>query len=252
MSDLKGRSAIVTGGAQGIGAAFVRALAGAGADVLIFDLANAGGVAERVAREAGTRCVAHTGDVSLESDVTGAVERAIGAFGKIDILVNNAAFMSTVPIVHHTEIEQETWDKVMAVNLRGPFLMAKHVTSHMSAAGYGKIINVGSGTAYKGIPNLLAYVTSKAGILGFTRTLSREVGTQGIRVNTLAPGLLESDGTLANPGHLAAQDRVIATRALQRVQLPDDLVGALLFLAGPESDFMTGQSVVVDGGSVNN
>ena len=126
MSDLRGRSAIVTGGAQGIGAAFARALAGAGTDVLIFDLTDAGETAERIAREAGTRCLAHIGDVSQESDVTAAVARAVGAFGKIDVLVNNAAYMSTVPIVPHVELDQETWAKVMAVNLRGPFLMAKH------------------------------------------------------------------------------------------------------------------------------
>ena len=251
MGSLDGRVAIVTGGAQGIGRRFAEALAGAGAAVAIFDLEDASGAARAIEAETGSRCLCVAGDVSREADVARAVESVCGAFGRIDILVNNAAYMSAVPIVPHAELTAETWDRVMAVNLRGPFLMVKHVTPHMSAAGYGKIINVGSATASKGIPNLLAYVTSKAGILGFTRTLSREVGASGIRVNTLSPGLIESDGTLANPQHLAAQDRVIATRAIQRVEVPDDLVGALLFLAGPESDFMTGQTVVVDGGSVN-
>jgi len=251
VGSLDGRVAIVTGGAQGIGRRFAEALAGAGAAVAIFDLEDASGAARAIEAETGSRCLCVAGDVSREADVARAVESVCGAFGRIDILVNNAAYMSAVPIVPHAELTVETWDRVMAVNLRGPFLMVKHVTPHMTRAGYGKVINVGSATANKGVPNLLAYVTSKGGILGFTRALSREVGASGICVNTLSPGLIESDGTLAHPQHLAHQDRVISTRAIQRVEVPDDLVGALLFLAGPQSDFMTGQTLVVDGGSAN-
>jgi NAD(P)-dependent dehydrogenase (short-subunit alcohol dehydrogenase family) len=251
MGDLGERAAIVTGGAQGIGRHFALALARAGAAVAIFDLEDASAAARAIAEDTGARCISVTGDVSNEGDVARAVEAVIAAFGRIDILVNNAAYMSAVPIVPHAELTVETWDRVMAVNLRGPFLMVKHVTPHMTRAGYGKIINIGSATANKGVPNLLAYVTSKGGVLGFTRALSREVGAGGICVNTLSPGLIESDGTLANPQHLAHQDRVISTRAIQRVEVPDDLVGALLFLAGPQSDFMTGQTLVVDGGSAN-
>jgi NAD(P)-dependent dehydrogenase (short-subunit alcohol dehydrogenase family) len=141
----------------------------------------------------------------------------------------------------------------MAVNLRGPFLMVKHVAPHMIAQGYGKIINIGSGTAYRGIPWMLHYVTSKGGITAFTRALARELGEHGIRVNTLAPGFTMSDTVMSeNPGHVqTARDRAIQSRALRRDEHPQDLLGALVFLASADSDFITGQTLAVDGGNVN-
>lgn len=251
MGQLDGRVAIVTGGAKSIGRVFCRALAAEGASIIIFDIVDGKPTADQIAKEYGVPTLAIVGDVSLEGDVEKLVSATTERFGRIDILVNNAAYFASVPLAPHTELTTQVWDRVMAVNLRGPFLMVKHVSPHMSAAGTGKIINIGSATANKGIPNLLAYVSSKAAMLGFTRTLSREVGASGICVNTLSPGLIESESLLENPQQLAFQDRVIATRALQRVSVPDDLVGALVFLASPASDFMTGQTVVVDGGSVN-
>jgi NAD(P)-dependent dehydrogenase (short-subunit alcohol dehydrogenase family) len=251
LGQLDGRVAIVTGGAKSIGDTFCRALAAEGASIVVFDIVDGASTADGIAKDFGVPTFAMTGDVSREDDVVAAVTTTIGQFGRIDILVNNAAHFASSPIVPHTELAVDDWDKIMAVNLRGPFLMVKHVTPHMSAAGYGKIVNIGSATANKGIPNLLAYVSSKAAMLGFTRTLSREVGASGICVNTLSPGLIESESLLENPQHLAAQDRVIATRALQRVSVPEDIAGALVFLASPASDFMTGQTIVVDGGSVN-
>ena len=211
MGQLDGRVAIVTGGAKSLGLTFCRALAAQGASIVVFDIVDGVAAADRIAKEFGVTTLAITGDVSREDEVTKAVAAAIARFGRIDILVNNAAYFATIPIVPHTELATDEWDRVMEVNLRGPFLMAKHVTPHMSAAGYGKIINIGSATANKGIPNLLAYVSSKAAMLGFTRTLSREVGASGICVNTLSPGLIESESLLENPHHLAFQDRVIAT-----------------------------------------
>ena len=147
----------------------------------------------------------------------------------------------------------DLWDKVMAVNLRGPFLMVKHVVPHMVARGYGKIINIGSGSAHRGIPWMLHYVTSKGGIMGFTRALARELGTNGIRVNTLAPGFTLSDTVMnENPGHVqTARDRAVESRSLRRDQHPQDLLGALVFLASADSDFITGQTLAVDGGNVN-
>lgn len=251
MGQLDGRVAIVTGGAKSIGHTFCRALAAEGASIVVFDIVDGTSTADMIAKDFGVPTLAMTGDVSREEDVAKAVSNVIDRFGRIDILVNNAAYFAAMPIVSHTELATEEWDRVMAVNLRGPFLMVKHVTPHMSAAGYGKIVNIGSATANKGIPNLLAYVSSKAAMLGFTRSLSREVGASGICVNTLSPGLIESESLLENRQHLASQDRVIATRALQRVSVPEDLAGALVFLASPASDFMTGQTIVVDGGSVN-
>src|SRR5262249_46841640 len=157
-----------------------------------------------------------------------------------------------LPPVDCTGIEVELWDKVMAVNVRGPFLMVKHVVPHMAAQGYGKIINIGSGTAYKGLPSMLHYVTSKGAVTAFTRALSREVGEKGIRVNTLAPGLVMSDTLIENRAHIEqARELVLQSRALRRDEVPEDLIGALIFLASAESDFITGQTIAVDGGSIN-
>lgn len=141
----------------------------------------------------------------------------------------------------------------MAVNLRGPFLMVKHVAPHMRAKGYGKIINIGSGSIFHGIPWMLHYVTSKGGVMAMTRAMALELGEHGIRVNTLSPGLTMSDSLVAeNPGHIAtAADRVRASRSLQRDEQPQDLLGALVFLSSADSDFMTGQNVLVDGGNSN-
>ena len=146
-----------------------------------------------------------------------------------------------------------TWDRVMAVNLRGPFLMVKHVAPPMMAQGYGKIINIGSGTAFKGIPRFLHYVTSKGGIMALSRALSRELGEHGIRVNTLAPGFTLSETVMAeNPEHVEIAGKLsVAGRAIRRDAHPQDLLGALVFLAAADSDFITGQTLAVDGGNVN-
>ena len=148
------------------------------------------------------------------------------------------------------EYPADLWDRVMAVNVKGPFLMAKHLAPMMIEARRGKIINIGSGTAYKGMPRMLAYVTSKAAILGLTRSLARELGPHGINVNTLAPGLIESPSVLDHPHNLAPSEAVIRSRAIPRPGVPQDLLGALVFLASPASDFVTAQTLAVDGGSV--
>jgi NAD(P)-dependent dehydrogenase (short-subunit alcohol dehydrogenase family) len=192
-------------------------------------------------------------DVAKDDDLKALVGKAISHFGQIDVLVNNAALFAPLQQTKCTEIDVDLWDRVMAVNLRGPFLMVKHVAPHMIARGYGKIINVGSGTAYRGIPWMLHYVTSKGGIMAFTRALSRELGEHGIRVNTLSPGFILSDTVVAeNPEHVAtARPSVLQIRALKRDAYPEDLLGALVFLAASDSDFVTGQTLAVDGGSVN-
>jgi NAD(P)-dependent dehydrogenase (short-subunit alcohol dehydrogenase family) len=141
----------------------------------------------------------------------------------------------------------------MAVNVRGPFLMAKHVVPHMKARGYGKIINIGSGTVFRGIPQMMHYVTSKGAVSAFTRSLSRAVGEHGICVNTLAPGFTLSDSVVENnPIHVkSSRDNAITRRAIKRDAYPPDLLGALIFLASGDSDFITGQTIAVDGGAVN-
>jgi NAD(P)-dependent dehydrogenase (short-subunit alcohol dehydrogenase family) len=254
MARLAGRTAIVTGGAKGIGQHYSRALAAEGARVMIADIASGEHVARDIAAAHGTNSVASViADVGDEASVKMLVAATLERFGKIDILVNNAALFAPLQESKCTEIEVELWDRVMAVNLRGPFLMVKHVAPHMQAQGYGKIINIGSGTAYRGIPWMLHYVTSKGGITAFTRALARELGDHGIRVNTLAPGFTLSDTVVReNPGHVrTARERAIQSRSLRRDETPQDLLGALIFLASAESDFVTGQTLAVDGGNVN-
>jgi NAD(P)-dependent dehydrogenase (short-subunit alcohol dehydrogenase family) len=251
---LSGRTAIVTGGAKGIGRHYSQALAAEGAEVMIADIADGAALAEEIAGKYGRNATTSMRfDVSDEASVKELVARTIERFGKIDVLVNNAALFAPLQEQKFTEIDVGLWDKVMGVNVRGPFLMAKHVVPHMKERGYGKIINIGSGTAIRGIPWMLHYATSKGAVVSFTRALSRELGEHGIRVNTLSPGFTMSDTVVAeNPGHVAtARDRIIAARALKRDEYPEDLLGALIFLACADSDFITGQTIAVDGGVVN-
>jgi len=251
---LDGRVAIVTGGAKGIGAHYARALAAEGARLMIADIADGKEVAQSLAREHGANSVASAiTDVSDEAAVKALVAETMERFGQIDILVNNAALFAPLQETKCMEIDTAVWDRVMAINLRGPFLMVKHVAPQMRARGYGKIINIGSGSIFHGIPWMLHYVTSKGGIVAMTRVQALELGEHGIRVNTLSPGLTMSETLVAeNPGHIAtARDRVVASRSLKRDAHPQDLLGALVFLASADSDFMTGQNVVVDGGNAN-
>ena len=254
MARLDGRVAILTGGAKGIGRHYARALAAEGGRLMIADIADGKDLAGGLARDHGANSVESAiTDVGDEGAVKALVAKTMERFGKIDILINNAALFAPLHEQKCTDIEVEVWDRVMAINLRGPFLLVKHVAPHMSAQGYGKIINIGSGTAYRGIPWMLHYVTSKGGIMAMTRALSRELGEHGIRVNTLAPGFTMSETVIAeNPSHVeTARARAVAARAIKRDELPLDLLGALVFLASADSDFITGQTIAVDGGNVN-
>jgi NAD(P)-dependent dehydrogenase (short-subunit alcohol dehydrogenase family) len=249
---LSGKTAIVTGGARGIGRHYSGALAAAGADVMIADIADGAKLADEISGKHGAKAASFVFDVSEEAQVRALVEETLGRFGKIDIVVNNAAVYSSLPPVKCTDIDVALWDKVMAVNVRGPFLMVKHAAPHMIARKSGKIINIASGTAYKGLPNFLHYVTSKGAVVSFTRALARELGAHNICVNTLAPGLILSETGLENTAHLDdARAPVIASRSIKRDGYPEDLLGALIFLASSDSDFMTGQTLAVDGGSIN-
>jgi NAD(P)-dependent dehydrogenase (short-subunit alcohol dehydrogenase family) len=177
MGRLSGRTAIVTGEAKGIGRHYSLAFAAEGARVMIADISDGKEIAEEIAAKHGANSViSAVADVSDESAVKALVTATMERFGRIDVLVNNAALFAPLQETKCTEIDADLWDKVMAVNLRGPFLMVKHVAPHMIARGYGKIINIGSGTAYRGIPWMLHYVTSKGGMMAFTRALARELG----------------------------------------------------------------------------
>jgi NAD(P)-dependent dehydrogenase (short-subunit alcohol dehydrogenase family) len=254
MPRLAGKTAIVTGGAKGIGRHYSQALAAEGARVMIADIADGRGLAEEIAGRYGANSVASaTFDVSDEKAVKGLVAETIERFGQIDVLVNNAALYATLRPRPFNEWDSELWDRVMAINVRGTYLMVRHVAPHMMARRSGKIINIASGAPYKGVPRMLPYVTSKGAILAFTRSLSRELGEYGIAVNSLSPGYTLSDTGLANTAHVEDERIPVRnSRAFKRDETPEDLLGALVFLASSDSDFVTGQSLVVDGGSVNN
>jgi len=250
MARLEGRVAIVTGAAQGIGWHYARAMAEEGAKVVIADVLDCGPGADRIAAAVqGATVVPHCCDVSDQDQAAGLVKATMDRFGKLDVLVNNAAVFASLAPKRIEEIDVEEWDRVMAVNLRGVFLCARAAVPVMRAQGGGKIINVASDTPLKGVPMMLHYVSSKGGVIGLTRALARELGPDNIAVNALCPGLTLSEGVAATldsrTDNLA---RVRGARALKRDQMPEDLVGAMLFLASSDSDFVTGQSIVVNGG----
>jgi NAD(P)-dependent dehydrogenase (short-subunit alcohol dehydrogenase family) len=243
---LGGRVAIVRGGARHIGAAYCRRLADEGAAIVIADILHGAAVADEIVAKGG-RAIALKVDVSKEEDTNRMAAEALKAFGRIDILVNNAAVFINIQRHPFYEISAEEWDKVSAVNIKGPFLCAKAVFPQMKEQKSGKIINISSSTAYWGTPNFLHYVASKAALIGITRSLAREVGEYGICVNAIAPGLVEHEGQNAPKVLTELQ---LEARSIKRLQTPDDLLGTLIFLCSADSDFMTGQAIVVDGGSV--
>lgn len=250
-SRLKGRVAIITGAGHGIGLAYANRLAAEGASVVIAELDEAAGAraAEEITR-AGRHALAVATNVTDPNSLDNMVGKTLEAFGRIDILVNNAAIFSTIPMSRSPfdEISIDEWDAMMAVNVKGAWLASRAVTPVMKKQQYGKIVNISSGTALKGSASRIHYVTSKAAILGFTKTLAREVGSHNITVNCVAPGNTLSE---ANPDEsvLAFRHSGANDRAIKRTENPSDLVGAVAFFASPDSDFITGQTLVVDGGS---
>ena len=254
MARLDKRVALLTGGAKGIGRHYAKKLAGEGARLMIADIADGKDLAEEIAREHGANSVASAvADVSDEGAVMKLVGDTIDRFGKIDILVNNAALFAPLQEQKVLDIDVALWDRVMAINVRGVFLMTKHVAPHMIAQKYGKIINHSSGTVARGIPNFAHYFTSKGAVTAFTRSISRELGEHNICVNSLAPGFTLSDSVInENPGHLEhSKAPSLIRRAIKRDEYPEDLLGALVFLASADSDFITGQTLAVDGGANN-
>jgi 3-oxoacyl-[acyl-carrier protein] reductase len=246
---LKDRVAIVTGGGFGIGRAYSEALAKEGAKIVIADINDEGMAAteESIRAGGGESVVVHT-DVSDAASTKAMAQLAIDRFGRIDILVNNAAYFTALPLHKLEEITVEEWDKVMAINLRGPFLCVQAVAPQMKEQNYGKIINISSSSIFPGNPLRIHYVASKAGIIGFSRSLARALGEHNICVNSVLPGSTASEGALAAYDN-AFWERGLAGRSLKRVQEPEDMVGTIVFLASSDSDFITGQAITVDGGS---
>jgi NAD(P)-dependent dehydrogenase (short-subunit alcohol dehydrogenase family) len=239
---------IVTGGGMGIGRAYCLGVAAEGARVVVADIADPTATVKEI-EAGGSQALGVSCDVSREADTLDLATRTLERFGRIDVLVNNAAIYGILERRPFMEIPVEEWDRVMAVNLRGLFLCARAVFPTMKAQGKGKIINIASSTFFKGVPNYIHYTTSKGGVVGFTRSLGRELGDFGIRVNAIAPGFTLSGQNEKNMPEDGKQAN-IRMRMLKRAQVPDDLVGTLVFLASDDSDFITGQTIAVDGGSV--
>ena len=243
---LAGKVAIVTGGARHIGAVYCRKLAAEGAAVIIADVLDGDRVVQEITA-AGGRAMALKVDVSKEEDAIRMAAETVKTFGRIDILVNNAAIFINIQRQPFYEITAEEWDRVSAVNIKGPFLCAKAVFPQMKEQRTGKIINISSSTAFAGTPLFLHYVASKAALIGMTRSLAREVGEFGICVNAIAPGLVQHEGQTAPKEFTEFQ---LKARSIKRLQTPEDLLGVLVYLASPDSDFVTGQTILVDGGGI--
>jgi len=235
MGALEGNVAIVTGAAQGIGKAIARGLEDEGATVVVADLSPP---------EGGIRA-----DVSSEADVARMVDETLSRHGRIDVLVNNAGLYASLAMRPFTEIPLEEWRQVMDVNVASMFLTCRAVVPVMRRQGGGKIVNISSGTPFRGVPFLLHYVTSKGAIVALTRSLAKELGKDSILVNCVAPGFTMSAGVEANPEVVEKlRDVSVAARTIQRDQMPEDVVGAVVFLSTPAADFITGQTMVIDGG----
>ena len=246
---LKDKVIIVTGGGVGIGRAYATGLAKEGARVVVADIQEE--EAKKVASEikqGGGEALALPVDVTSAEKTQAMADKTLQKYGRIDVLVNNAGLYSAIKKKPFSEITAEEWDRVMAVNLKGLFLCVQAVYPAMKKQGKGKIINISSGTALGGTPFFLHYVTSKAGVIGFTRALARELGPDNICVNAITPGLTisgpQQEGVLT-PEQLQDRRR---RRAFQRDQYPQDLVGTMIFLCSADSDFITGQTINVDGG----
>jgi 3-oxoacyl-[acyl-carrier protein] reductase len=245
---VNGKVVIVTGGGTGIGKVYSQRLAEGGARVVLADIAAE--ASEAVAagiRDAGGEAIAIRTDVIDPDAVQAMVDQTIAKWGRIDGLINNASLMSVLPRGDWFRIPIDEWDRVMAVNLKGIFLCCRAVYPHMKTQGGGRIVNISSSRIWAGNPNRLHYTTSKAGVVGLTRALAREVGDDKIGVNAITPGFTESETQMASSSsnYVTGRDQ---GRCFKRPQFPDDLVGAVMFLISDASSFITGQTINVDGG----
>jgi NAD(P)-dependent dehydrogenase (short-subunit alcohol dehydrogenase family) len=241
---LDGKVAIVTGAAQGIGRAIAEGLAAQGARIVVADLRGA----EEAAR-AFDDGVGLTIDVSSEDDAQRMAAETLERCGRIDILVNNAGLYASLAMRPFDQIPADEWRRVMDVNVLSMFLTCRAVVPHMREQGGGRIVNISSGTPFRGVPFLLHYVTSKGAIVALTRALAKELGGDEVLVNCVAPGFTMSAGVESHPEVVQAlRDVSVGSRTLKRDQVPEDVVGAVVFLCGPGATFVTGQTMVIDGG----
>jgi NAD(P)-dependent dehydrogenase (short-subunit alcohol dehydrogenase family) len=238
---------IVTGAARGLGLAYAGRFAREGAAVVLADIAQPGREVEELT-DANHRTLFVRADVRCPEDSRRLAETTVSTFGRIDVLVNNAALFTTLQRRPLEELTVPEWEEVLAVNVIGTFACIQAVVPIMKVQKRGAIINIGSNAVHKGLPQLLHYVASKGAVHAMTRALARELGPFGITVNAVAPGYVLHEGTAASDG--GRNEQVIALRALRRTETADDVVGTVVFLASEESGFLTGQTIVVDGGEV--
>lgn len=250
MGRLDGKTAVITGAARGIGAVMAKRMAQEGAKVVVADVLDTDRTVEEIKSQGGS-AIGMKVDVTSDDDLAAMVETAEKEFGSLDILVNNASIFAALEPKPFMQIDNDEFDKVMTVNARGVHQATKAAVPAMLRAGGGKIINIASGTFYYGPPGLSHYTASKGAVIALTRCHGRELGDKNIQVNAIAPGLTESEALQGHSGFDPARAPTVQSRSIKREMLPEDLLGTLLYLATSDSDFVTGQTLNVDGGKVN-
>jgi len=250
MGRMSGKTAVVTGAAQGLGRTYAECLAENGARVVVTDVLDTTEAVGAI-KAAGGEALGLTTDVTSDESLAEMVRETESVFGPVEILINNAAIFAAIKMKPFSQIPNDEWDAVMRVNVRGPFQAAKAVVPSMKKNGRGKIINISSGTVLRGAPMFLHYVTSKGAVIAQTRAISRELAADNIHANTMIVGFTESEGVKQHEQMGAARAPTLKMRAISREMLPEDLLGTILYLASEDSDFITGQSINVDGGALN-
>jgi NAD(P)-dependent dehydrogenase (short-subunit alcohol dehydrogenase family) len=250
MSRLAGKTVVITGAGRGIGAVMAKRMAQEGANVVVTDVLDTKATVEAIT-ESGGSAIGISVDVTSDNNLAAMVEATEKAFGSLDILVNNASIFAALQPKPFMQIDNDEFDKVMTVNARGIHQATRAVVPAMLRAGGGKIVNIASGTFYYGAPGLSHYTASKGAVIALTRCHGRELGDKNIQVNAIAPGLTESEALQGNTGFDPARAPTVQSRSIKREMLPEDLLGTLMYLITPDSNFVTGQTLNVDGGKVN-